>query len=43
MLKAMAEFAIAEAQKGPLLSTEMKWTSFLNPCLNQGGAATAAV
>jgi hypothetical protein len=39
MPKAMSEFAIAEAQKGPRLPAEMKWSAFLN----DGGAAKAAV
>jgi len=39
MLNAMAEFAIAEAQKGLRLPVEMKWSAFLN----QGGIAAAAV
>ena len=39
MLNAMADFAIAEAQKGLRLPSEMKWSAFIN----QGGTAAAAV
>jgi hypothetical protein len=38
MLNAMAEFSIAEAQKGLRLPVEMKWSTFLNPGVTSAAA-----